>query len=224
MDDSQREGEAPAEPRAASTPTNTNPTYYPQRKHPTHGIKSIAGQPTIIFDTLCLKRRQPILACDDFHRAFREVALCATAWRVGRYVVMPDHIHFFAGDHGDDIPYENWIKYLKSQLTKQWKAFLGERGSREGEPPAEPDLNEGGRGSRRAEGPYVDSTARQEPRPPSATTFNMRWLTDHWDTRVRSADAYEQKWQYVLNNPIRAGLVARPEDWPFHGEIYKLRW
>ena len=120
MSNTTREGEAPAEPRRA-------------RRHPVHGIKYVEGQPTIIFDTMCTKGRTPAFANVEFHSTFRAVAGNATAWLMGRYVIMPDHIHFFAGDVGRDIPYENWIKYLKSQLTKALAAQ-----DTGGEAPAEP--------------------------------------------------------------------------------------
>jgi putative transposase len=77
-----------------------NDSAIPQRRHPVHGIKYVEGQPTIIFDTLCLKKRRSVFACEEFHRTFLEVARTATAWLMGRYVLMPDHIHFFAGDVG----------------------------------------------------------------------------------------------------------------------------
>jgi len=51
-----------------------------------------------------------------------------------------------------------------------------------------------------------------------------RWLTDHWDTRMRSEKQYEEKWQYVVNNSVRHGLVQCADDWRFKGEIYELRW
>jgi hypothetical protein len=106
----------------------------PSRRHPAHGIKYVDGQPTIIFDTICIKPRKPVLACDEFHAAFQQVAASATAWLMGRYVIMPDHIHVFAGEVGGNIEYENWITYLKSQLTKA----LG------GRAPAEPFRNSAG--------------------------------------------------------------------------------
>ena len=52
----------------------------------------------------------------------------------------------------------------------------------------------------------------------------FRWQVDHWDTRLRRAESYDAKWDYVLHNPVRAGLVARAEDWPFSGEIHALPW
>jgi putative transposase len=188
-----REGEAPAEPPHHQISKRLRASVVlPQRAHPVHGIKYVDGQPTIIYDTLCVKNRKTVLACDAFHRVFRNVAANATAWLMGRYVIMPDHIHFFAGDVRGNISYENWVRYLKSQLTKH---FANERVVR-------------------------SAAARREPRPPMA----FRWLTDHWDTRVRNAQTYEEKWQYVLNNPIRAQLVTKADDWPFQGEIFELPW
>ena len=35
----------------------------------------------------------------------------------------------------------------------------------------------------------------------------------------RSAESYGQKWNYVRENPARAGLVEKAEDGPYAGEI-----
>jgi REP element-mobilizing transposase RayT len=137
---------------------------------------------------------------------------------------MPDHIHFFAGYAGQDIPYENWVKYLKSQLTRA----LGGRGSRLGGRGS----CLGGRGSRRAmkrvPAPGSAGASPSHVGPGSAgaspSHAELRWQTDHWDKRIRNPDAYEQKWLYVLNNPLRKGLAAKPEDWPYQGDLFLLRW
>ena len=42
--------------------------------------------------------------------------------------------------------------------------------------------------------------------------------------RLRDGESYAQKWQYVRENPVRAGLVARPEDWPYFGRVHEIRW
>lgn len=39
---------------------------------------------------------------------------------------------------------------------------------------------------------------------------------------MRSADSYEQKWDDVAANPVRTGLVASPEAWPYQGMIHEL--
>jgi len=36
------------------------------------------------------------------------------------------------------------------------------------------------------------------------------------------AEQNGQKWNYVRENPVRAGLVAQPEDWPYAGEIVRI--
>lgn len=41
---------------------------------------------------------------------------------------------------------------------------------------------------------------------------------------MRSAESYDAKWEYVRANPVRAGLVADPDDWPYQGEISILPW
>ena len=148
----------------------------PQRKRPARGVIEIAGQPTIVFDTVCTKDRVPWLACDEVHELLIKVWTEATAWLMGRYMIMPDHIHFFAGYREGAIKYENWVKYWKSQFTKRFQ------------------------------------------RP------ECRWQADDFDHRLRNAAAYEQKWQYTRENPVRAGLVEQSDDWPYQGEIHELRW
>jgi REP element-mobilizing transposase RayT len=212
-----REGEAPAEPKPGTDPRlrgsvalpSDSAIEKPKRRNPTHGIKHVDGQPTIVFDTLCLKRRVPILACNAFHHIFRDVAEQATAWLTGRYVIMPDHIHFFAADIDANVPYENWVRYLKSQITKRFAPGRQHEDGRD---------DVGGRGSRRAATPGAPPTP-QERCPP-----DFQWLTDHWDTRMRNASSYEEKWNYIRDNPVRKGLVASADDWPYQGEVFELRW
>lgn len=48
------------------------------------------------------------------------------------------------------------------------------------------------------------------------------WQEDYFDRYLRSAESYGQKWQYVRNNPVRAGLVRCPEEWPYQGRVCSL--
>ncbi|MDF3058964.1 MAG: hypothetical protein K0R17_3179 [Rariglobus sp.] len=50
------------------------------------------------------------------------------------------------------------------------------------------------------------------------------WQEGFFDHVMRTADSYSQKWDYVRQNPVRAGLCQRPEDWPCQGEIVPLRF
>jgi putative transposase len=42
--------------------------------------------------------------------------------------------------------------------------------------------------------------------------------------RLRDGEKYSEKWQYVRENPMRAGLVTRPEDWPYFGRVHEIAW
>jgi len=35
--------------------------------------------------------------------------------------------------------------------------------------------------------------------------------------RLRRDENYSEKWEYVRMNPVRAGLVSRPDQWPYQG-------
>jgi putative transposase len=50
------------------------------------------------------------------------------------------------------------------------------------------------------------------------------WQKDCWDRQLRNAESYAERWQYVLDNPVRAGLVSQASDWPFSGELNVLDW
>jgi putative transposase len=43
------------------------------------------------------------------------------------------------------------------------------------------------------------------------------WAREYYDRYVRDAAHFENAFAYVRNNPVKAGLVARPEDWPWMG-------
>ena len=50
----------------------------------------------------------------------------------------------------------------------------------------------------------------------------QHWQEGFFDHLLRSSESYGQKWNYVRENPVRAGLVAKPEDWPYAGEIVRI--
>ncbi len=48
------------------------------------------------------------------------------------------------------------------------------------------------------------------------------WQKGFFGHLLRSGESATQKWNYVRENPVRAGLVSRAEDWEFAGEIHRL--
>ena len=47
-----------------------------------------------------------------------------------------------------------------------------------------------------------------------------RWQEGFHDHKFRTPESEQRKWEYICLNPVRYGLVARPEQWPFGGEIF----
>ena len=43
----------------------------------------------------------------------------------------------------------------------------------------------------------------------------VRWQRDFFDHRLRRDESFEQKATYILENPVRAGLVRSADDWRF---------
>ena len=50
------------------------------------------------------------------------------------------------------------------------------------------------------------------------------WQPGFFDHLMRSADSYSEKWNYVRNNPVRAGLVEHADDWKYQGVIVPIRY
>ncbi|MCS7308596.1 MAG: transposase [Armatimonadetes bacterium] len=150
-----------------------------ERKRPIHvEMKPFYNRPTIVFLTVCTKGRKPILCRDEVHAILRDVWSSATAWLVGRYVIMPDHIHLFSAPASEDIAIGHWVRYWKSRVSARW--------------------------------PYPE----EQP----------VWQYSFWDRRLRSFESYDEKWNYVMHNPVRHGLVEDPSQWRFQGEIFVLEW
>ncbi|MBC8165082.1 MAG: transposase [Bryobacteraceae bacterium] len=48
------------------------------------------------------------------------------------------------------------------------------------------------------------------------------WQAGFFDHLLRHDESYADKWEYVRQNPVRAGLVKTPEEWPYQGEFRAL--
>ena len=48
----------------------------------------------------------------------------------------------------------------------------------------------------------------------AAKRLKIRWQRGFFDHRLRSESSAQQKWKYVMQNPVRAGFVSTPEEWP----------
>ncbi|MFN2476977.1 MAG: transposase [Chthoniobacterales bacterium] len=84
----------------------------------------------VYFVTFNTHRRQPILANATVHNAFVEYCTRAEEFRirVGRYVIMPDHVHLFVCfGAGSEATLSDWIKGLKRHLDEALVACGAQR-------------------------------------------------------------------------------------------------
>ncbi len=44
---------------------------------------------------------------------------------------------------------------------------------------------------------------------------SWHWQEGGFDRLLRSAESIDEKWGYIRENPVRAGLVARWQNWPY---------
>jgi putative transposase len=93
----------------------------PKRKHPIHWPPRETGNRSIIvYLTVCAMDRKPILATPETASAILLAWQRADAWLVGRYVIMPDHLHLFCAPARHEITLKRWVKYWKALASKGW--------------------------------------------------------------------------------------------------------
>jgi len=126
----------------------------------------------LFFVTFNTKRRVPILATPAVHERFIAFGLEAErrGISVGRYAIMPEHVHLFVRG-GPDFILNKWIQMLRRCLSQ------------------------------------------------AITAPMPHWQEGFFDHLLRHDESYTQKWEYVWQNPENAGLCARPEGWPYQGEV-----
>jgi putative transposase len=122
------EGRASARPSVLEQDAQKRVPPASDRKHPIHlAPREKHNRAIIIYVTACTAKRRKILASPRVHEAIIGAWLKASNWLVGRYVVMPDHVHFFCAPNGVDVPsLERWMQYWKSIVTKAIGARKGD--------------------------------------------------------------------------------------------------
>ena len=146
-----------------------------------HRLRNIWVENPVYFLAACTAQRQKILTKPSVAAILMESWLAAPevhGWVVGRYVIMPDHVHFFASTRPES-------KSL-SAFMRDWKKWTAHGITAEG----------------RIESPV--------------------WQREFFDHLLRSPHSYSEKWDYVRQNPVRAGLVGAVEAWPYAGECLPL--
>jgi len=139
-------------------------------------LDEVFAENPVYFITACTHGRVKLLACQDTHQAFltfSNQARCRGAL-VGRYVLMPDHLHLFVCTTTEGIGLSDWMKSLKNALSKNWRRHA---------------------------------------------IAAPHWQKGFFDHLLRSQESHAEKWKYVRENPVRAGLCHCADDWPYAGQV-----
>jgi REP element-mobilizing transposase RayT len=97
-------------------------TSLPCRHHPVHfPVLEQGNRSNLVFVTVCTKNRKRILASSEVLALLVKAWSAYDEWRVGRYVIMPDHVHFFCVPA---TPYPKslrvWVRKWKAMVSRQW--------------------------------------------------------------------------------------------------------
>lgn len=93
-------------------------------------LRPFAREP-IVFLTIVTHDRRPLLACESMHSLLRglwERSPAFDGWSVGRYVLMPDHVHLFARAAIDAKPLARWVQTWKSISARRFEPALNVAG------------------------------------------------------------------------------------------------
>jgi REP element-mobilizing transposase RayT len=93
-----------------------------QRCKPSHPpVLTRNGRSPIVFVTVCADNHRPLFNRPEAMPVVVQSWKKAKGWVVGKYVLMPTHIHFFASPIDDHSPTLNrWITYWKALVSKSW--------------------------------------------------------------------------------------------------------
>ena len=96
----------------------------PVRKH-LHRLSDVWAKSPLYFLTVCCADRRPVLnsitAAEIIENAWR-LSPQVNGWTVGRYVIMPDHVHFFARAQPAGKPLSgfmrDWKRWTANEIIK----------------------------------------------------------------------------------------------------------
>ena len=93
----------------------------PGRKHLPHlPPREFPNQSVIIYVTQVVVGRRGLLARSEAVETILNAWRRADHWLVGRYVIMPDHLHVFVSAEGSRS-LSKWAGSLKNYLTACWR-------------------------------------------------------------------------------------------------------
>ena len=126
----------------------------------------------LFFVTFCTRNRTKIPSLELAQHSienYGRLGLISFDVAIGRYVLMPDHVHLFVRGNRRFV-LSSWVAGLKRAMSV-------------------------------------------------AVKKQRLWQPGFFDHVLRSSESYAEKWNYVWENPVRAGLVDDAAKWAYQGEI-----
>lgn len=137
----------------------------------------------VYFVTAVTAGRRRLLDNDPAHRALVHYAVenAEHGRAMGRYVLMPDHMHFLVRLQ-PEARLADYVRLLRQTITINLRAagLVGEQ--------------------------------------------EHVWQPGFFDRLLRTAERHSRAWEYLLENPMEAGLAPAPDAWPYQGEIVAIRF
>ncbi|MBQ3349564.1 MAG: transposase [Thermoguttaceae bacterium] len=106
-----------------------------------------------------------------------------------QWVVMPNHIHVLINEFPQN-PLGDVVKSWKHYTSMSFDKILHNLKS-----------------SNRYRNGYIENIIN--------TFHGNYWIVDYWDVMIQSNRQFRIVSKYIANNPVKAGLVDKPEDYPW---------
>ncbi len=113
------------------------------------------------------------------------------------WVVMPNHVHVLVR------VYEG---IALARIVQSWKSYTGRRIAQLMSEEERCRAGAGQPGNADAHVGHCRAGARRS---------RMVWMREYWDRFIRNEKHFAATVNYIHENPVKAGLVSHPEDWPW---------
>jgi len=159
---------------------------------PTHSELAALGAALGYFITFCVERRRRVLANPGAWEVCLNMFSRLSKWTTLAAIAMPDHVHILTAPLERDASVAAYSKWFKRWFNEEYcgancSAFAA------------------------ANANSLGGVSQKRP----TTHAAWQWREGCFDRLLRSDESLSDKWEYLRQNPVRAGLVANPEDWPY---------